>query len=83
MRALFYFFFFALLFTQCKPQEKCGEIYDKVSQNGRYFFILDANYSFDVSTQNDPTGSLPDNRLSGEVNRRTYNQFSIGDEYCQ
>ena len=31
------------------------------------FFILDANYSFDMSTQDDPTGFLPDNRLSGEA----------------
>ena len=83
MRGMFFSIFLMLLFTQCKQQEKCGEIYDKVTQNGRYFFILDANYSFDVSTQNDPTGFLPDNRLSGEVNRATYNQFSIGDEYCQ
>ena len=83
MRGMFFSVFLMFVFIQCKPQEKCGEIYDKVTQNGRYFFILDANYSFDVSTQNDPTGFLPDNQLSGEVNRATYNQFSIGDEYCQ
>ena len=83
MRGMFFSVLLMFLFAQCKPQEKCGEIYDKLTQNGRYFFILDANYSFDVSTQNDPTGFLPDNRLSGEVNRATYNQFSIGDEYCQ
>ena len=83
MRGIFFSVLLMLLFTQRKQQEKCGEIYDKVIQNGRYFFILDANYSFDVSTQNDPTGFLPDNQLSGEVNRATYNQFSIGDEYCQ
>ena len=47
------------------------------------FFILDANYSFDVSTQDDPTGFFPDNRLSGEVSQAVYNQFSIGEEYCQ
>lgn len=72
-----------LFFVLCKPEEKCGEIYDKVTQEGRYFFILDANYSIDVSTQNDPMGFLPDNRLSGEVTQEVYNQFSIGDEYCQ
>ena len=83
MRLFLFLIVSLFIFTQCKTDEKCGEIYDKVSRDGRYFFILDANYSFDVSTQDDPTGFLPDNRLSGEVNQAVYNQFSIGEEYCQ
>ena len=59
MRGMFFSILLMLLFTQCKPQEKCGEIYDKVTQNGRYFFILDANYSFDVSTQTTPQAFYP------------------------
>ena len=81
MRGMFFSVLLMFLFAQCKPKEKCGEIYDKVTQNGRYFFILDANIA-SMFNANDPTGFLPDNRLS-EVNRATYNQFSIGDEYCQ
>lgn len=75
--------FFLILLTACSENEKCGEIYDKVSREGRYFFIFDANFSFDVSTENDIASFIPDNRLSGEVNESVYNQFSIGEQYCQ
>lgn len=79
-----WFFLLLLIGTiQCTKQEKCGEIYDKVNREGRYFFILDANYSFDVSADNDNASFLPDNRLSGEVTQNVYTSFSIGEEYCQ
>ena len=77
------FFMFFLVFSSCREQEKCGEIYDKISEDGRYFFIFDSNYSFDVSTRNDNASFIPDNRLSGEVSQAIFNQFSIGEEYCQ
>ena len=67
----------------CKSEEKCGEIYDKVTRNGRYFFVLDPAFSLDVSTANDNASFLPDNRVSGEVSQSVYEQFSIGEEYCQ
>lgn len=74
---------FFIVLCACGENEKCGEIYDKVSRNGRYFFIFDANFSYDVSTSNDIASFVPDNRLSGEVSQSVYNQFSIGEEYCQ
>ncbi len=67
----------------CTKQEKCGTIYDKITQNERYFFILDAAFSYDVSTNNDIASFLPDNRMSGEVSASVYNQYAVGDEYCQ
>lgn len=76
-------FFLALLFLSCKSEEKCGEIYDKVTRNGRFFFILDPAFSLDISTSNDNASFLPDNRVSGEVSQTVYQQFSIGEEYCQ
>lgn len=83
MRHLLSLMVVLFLLSHCTTPEKCGEIYDKVNRDGRYFFILDANYSFDVSTENDNASFLPDNRLSGEVTQNVYNAFSIGDEYCQ
>jgi hypothetical protein len=71
------------LVSHCTTPERCGDIYDKVSRDGRYFFILDAKYSLDVSTDNDIASFLPDNRLSGEVTKSVYDAFSIGEEYCQ
>jgi hypothetical protein len=83
MRHLLSFIVVLFLVSHCTTPEKCGEIYDKVNRDGRYFFILDANYSFDVSTENDNASFLPDDRLSGEVSQSVYNTFSIGEEYCQ
>lgn len=83
MNKLLFYGLMYCLFIGCKSDEKCGEIYDKVSRDGRYFFILDPNYSIDVSTPNDNASFIPDNRVSGEVNEAVYNQFEIGQEYCQ
>lgn len=78
-----YFLLFSFAFLSCKSEEKCGEIYDKITRNGRYFFVLDPTFSLDVSTANDNASFLPDNRVSGEVSQSVYEQFSIGEEYCQ
>ena len=83
MRNALFLMVVLFLVSHCTTPEKCGEIYDKVNRDGRYFFILDPNYSFDVSTENDNASFLPDNRLSGEVTQSVYNEFSIGEEYCQ
>ena len=83
MRYLLSLMIVLFLGSHCTTPEKCGEIYDKVNRDGRFFFILDPNYSFDVSTENDNTSFLPDNRLSGEVTQSVNNAFSIGEEYCQ
>lgn len=83
MRYLLSLMIILFLASHCTTPEKCGEIYDKVNRDGRFFFILNPNYSFDVSTENDNASFLPDNRLSGEVTQSVYNTFSIGEEYCQ
>ncbi len=83
MRPVLFIFLFSLFISNCTTPERCGEIFDKVDRDGRYFFILDANYSFDVSTENDNASFLPDNRLSGEVTKSVYDAFSTGEEYCQ
>ena len=83
MRYLLSLMIVLFLGSHCTTPEKCGEIYDKVNRDGRFFFILDPNYSFDISTENDKASFLPDNRLSGEVTQSVYNTFSVGEEYCQ
>ena len=83
MRHLLSLMIVLFLVSHCTTPEKCGEIYDKVEQVGRYFFILDANYSYDVSTANDNASFLPDNRLSGEVSQSEFEAYAIGEEYCK
>lgn len=72
-----------LLFWQCAPEEKCGDIIDKVIINGNYYFILNAANSVFVGTSDDLTSYLPDGAVSGQVTEAVYNTFSVGEEYCQ
>lgn len=72
------------LLISCAEEERCGDIIDKITQDGRYFFIFDPNSNLSLPVNgNDSAAGFPDNRLSGEVSRATYDRFSIGEEYCQ
>ena len=78
------FFCLSFLLIGCVEDERCGDIIDKISQDGRYFFIFDPNSNLNLTANsNDIEGRLPDNQLSGEVSQASFNQFSIGEEYCQ
>ncbi len=84
MRTICFLFLFSLLSIACSEQERCGDIIDKTAQDGRYFFIFDPNSNLSLPVNgNDLAAGVPDNRLSGEVSRVTYDRFSIGEEYCQ
>lgn len=67
----------------CGKQEKCATIYDKITRDGRYFFILDEQFGFNSNEMNDPAAFLPDNRMSGEVTEEVYAKYTVGNEYCQ
>ena len=75
--------FLLLLFWQCAPEERCGDIIDKVTINGNYYFVLNAANSVFVGTSDDLTSYLPDGAVSGQVSEAVYNDFSIGEEYCK
>lgn len=77
------FVFLILLFCQCAPEERCGDIIDKVSLNGNFYFVLNAASSVFVGNPEDLTSYLPDGAVSGQVSEEIYNRFSIGEEYCQ
>ena len=84
MRKSSFLFFIGFMLIGCSNQERCGDIIDKIAQDGRYFFIFDPNSNINLSTnQSNIEGGIPDNRLSGEVSQIIYSQFSIGEEYCQ
>lgn len=73
-----------VLLTQgCVKDERCGKIINKVIVEDRYFFILDAQNSLNVGSANDPGGYIRDNNASGEVSQAIYDQFNIGEEYCE
>ena len=84
MRKAGLLFFIGFMLTGCSKQERCGDIIDKIAQDGRYFFIFDPNSNINLSAnQSNIEGGIPDNRLSGEVSQAIYSQFSVGEEYCQ
>ncbi len=83
MKKLIYLSFLLTLLTSCKKDEKCGEITNKVEVNGRYYFILDPESSINVAPSDDIASYIPDNQVSGEVIQAVYNQFRIGERYCQ
>ena len=79
--------FLVLAFTllSCKKDEICGIIIDKVFIENRYYFIFDSDTfnQFGGTNVNQTIYYVPDNRSSGEISEDIYNEFSIGDEYCQ
>ena len=84
MRQIILLLGLGFLLISCAEEERCGDIIDKIAQDGRYFFIFDPNSNlFLPANGNDIDAGVPDNRLSGEVSQAIYSQFSIGEEYCQ
>tara|TARA_B100001287_G_C22675804_1_gene527577 strand:- start:1994 stop:2266 length:273 start_codon:yes stop_codon:yes gene_type:complete len=79
--------FSALAFTllSCKKDDICGLIIDKVIIENRYYFIFDSDTfnQFGGTDVNETIYYVPDNRSSGEISKEIYNDFNIGDEYCQ
>tara|TARA_B100000963_G_scaffold300397_1_gene272727 strand:+ start:656 stop:925 length:270 start_codon:yes stop_codon:yes gene_type:complete len=76
---------FAFTLISCKKVDRCGVIIDKVVVENRYYFIFDSDSfnQFSGTDINQTIYYVPDNRSSGEVKESVYNNFKIGEEYCQ
>ena len=70
---LFFFFF------SCGDDRNCGEIVQKFTENGKYYFAMIA-FGGSSSNSDDPSGG--DVFGDAEVTLEVYNSFNIGDEYC-
>ena len=75
MKPFFYLLGCLLLFNCGKAD--CLNIHDKYTGNGQYFFELEGRRVTD--SQGNSIRSYPTTIVSQEV----YNQYSIGDRYCQ
>ena len=76
---------FAFALLACEKEERCGIIIDKVVVEDRYYFIFDSDdlNQFGGTEINQTMYYVPDNRSSGEVSEGIFNEFKIGEEYCQ
>ena len=66
------------LFISCRDERDCGEIVQKFTQDGKYYFAMIAFGG--SSSSDDPSGG----NVFGdtEVTLETYNSHNIGEEYC-
>ena len=67
-----------LFFFSCKSDDKCGEIFDKISTSDQYIFVV----CFDGCnriTASDFQGSM---QSDVKVDAATFNKFNEGDDYC-
>ena len=66
------------LFISCGDDRDCGEIVQKFTQDGKYYFAMIAFGG--SSSSDDPSGG----NVYGdtEVTFETYNNYNIGEEYC-
>jgi len=67
------------LLISCGDDRNCGEIVQKFTENGKYYFAMIA-FGGSSSNSNDPSGG--DVFGDAEVTLEVYNSFNIGDEYC-
>lgn len=79
MKALkFLFTVLLFLLISCGDDRDCGEIVQKFTQDGKYYFAMIAFGG--SSSSDDPSGG----NVYGdtEVTLETYNSHNIGEEYC-
>ena len=67
------------LLISCGDDRNCGEIVQKFTENGKYYFAMIA-FGGSSSNSDDPSGG--DVFGDAEVTLEVYNSFNIGDEYC-
>ena len=77
LKFLFPVLFFLLIY--CGDDRNCGEIVQKFTENGKYYFAMIA-FGGSSSNSDDPSGG--DVFGDAEVTLEVYNSFNIGDEYC-
>ena len=77
LKFLFLVLFF--LFISCGDDRNCGEIVQKFTKNGKYYFAM---IPFGGSSPNSDGQSGGDVFGDTEVTLDVYNSFNIGYNYC-
>ena len=66
------------LFFGCNSDDNCGEVIDKVINNGRFLIVIRFDDGASTS-ENEFSGELVDDI---EVDEQTFSSFEEGDNYC-
>ena len=66
------------LFFGCNRDDNCGEVIDKVINNGRFLLVIRFDDGASTS-ENEFSGELVDDI---EVDKQTFSSFDEGDNYC-
>ena len=64
--------------VSCLEKQSCGEIVQKYTDNGKYYFAMRA---IGGSSGNDDIGG-GDVFGDAEVSKKIYESFKVGEEYC-
>ena len=80
MQKFFLPFLFALFFS-CNDIEECGDITQKYTQDGKYYFGIIVDSGSSGGAGENPGGGVA--YAAAEVNLETYNSFNMGDEFCR
>ncbi|MGB1020336.1 MAG: hypothetical protein ACPGVF_04455 [Flavobacteriaceae bacterium] len=61
-------------------EERCGEILQKINQNGKYYFVLQTdNYGQQINSDT----FIPDDGVrQGAVDAETFEDYKVGEQYC-
>ena len=61
-------------------EERCGEILQKINQNGTYYFVLQTD---DYGQQINSDTFIPDDGVrQGAVDAATFEAYAVGEQYC-
>lgn len=77
MKKLFVLILFVSL-VSCVEKKSCGEIVQKYTDNGKYYFAMRA---IGGSSGNDDIGG-GDVFGDAEVSKKIYESYKVGEEYC-
>ena len=80
MQKFFLPFLFTLFFS-CNDIDECGDITQKYTQDGRYYFVIIVDSGSSGGVDENPGGGI--GYADAEVNLETYNSFNVGDEFCR
>lgn len=81
-RSIFTLFGILFLFlSSCSSSDRCGEIINKINDNGRYLFVIRfSNGSGTTNNNGNDFGGALESDVTVDV--ETFASFEKGDDYC-
>ncbi len=69
-----------IIYACSVTEERCGEILQKINQNGTYYFVLQTD---EYGQQINSDTYIPDDGVrQGAVDAATFEAYAVGEQYC-